>query len=459
MKHGNVKVSAQKEYKGGKRMELLTKAMEEITYSSRKFPEEAFQVISEHREEALPYLYEALEKAIKEGDDLDPDYQLHFYALFFLGEFQDTGAFPKIIELVSLPSDTLDQLIGDTITTSLSDILYNTFNGDLALLEKAIWKEEVNDYVKSDMIEVMGQLYLDGALPKEELESRIKEIVYSETDLGDFFYSGLADTICRCHMIDMLPEIQHLYRRGLIDEMAIGPYEDCVDRMFQYPDYEKYICKKPISASELKGWAMFEKDDAGKKAEKKEFENFLRELQRGMNKTGKKKKIGRNDPCPCGSGKKYKHCCLNKPEQNIEDEIIESEQEQRKCLEDYPELGAQRQEGRIYLEDYYDAKSIEIDQLIYLGIKYRPYPIWKPVNQETEVRRTLLYLLSAFELFKEKCEQEKIESFDAYDKKCAIHYQCRDWIGELLELLKKNGDLDNYDLVMDLCKRMDGDGK
>ena len=24
------------------------------------------------------------------------------------------------------------------------------------------------------------------------------------------------------------------------------------------------------------------------------------------------KKIGRNDPCPCGSGKKYKYCCMNK---------------------------------------------------------------------------------------------------------------------------------------------------
>lgn len=23
-------------------------------------------------------------------------------------------------------------------------------------------------------------------------------------------------------------------------------------------------------------------------------------------------KISRNDPCPCGSGKKYKHCCLGK---------------------------------------------------------------------------------------------------------------------------------------------------
>jgi hypothetical protein len=24
-----------------------------------------------------------------------------------------------------------------------------------------------------------------------------------------------------------------------------------------------------------------------------------------------KRKIGRNEPCPCGSGKKYKKCCLN----------------------------------------------------------------------------------------------------------------------------------------------------
>ena len=22
--------------------------------------------------------------------------------------------------------------------------------------------------------------------------------------------------------------------------------------------------------------------------------------------------IGRNDPCPCGSGRKYKHCCMRK---------------------------------------------------------------------------------------------------------------------------------------------------
>lgn len=31
--------------------------------------------------------------------------------------------------------------------------------------------------------------------------------------------------------------------------------------------------------------------------------------------------IGRNDPCPCGSGKKFKKCCIDKPEYQISDQI------------------------------------------------------------------------------------------------------------------------------------------
>ncbi|MCR4841716.1 MAG: SEC-C domain-containing protein [Eubacterium sp.] len=29
----------------------------------------------------------------------------------------------------------------------------------------------------------------------------------------------------------------------------------------------------------------------------------------------KPKKVGRNEPCPCGSGKKYKNCCMRKDEE------------------------------------------------------------------------------------------------------------------------------------------------
>ena len=34
-------------------------------------------------------------------------------------------------------------------------------------------------------------------------------------------------------------------------------------------------------------------------------------------------KIGRNELCPCGSGKKYKYCCMNKPKMYIKDGVSE----------------------------------------------------------------------------------------------------------------------------------------
>jgi Mlc titration factor MtfA (ptsG expression regulator) len=38
------------------------------------------------------------------------------------------------------------------------------------------------------------------------------------------------------------------------------------------------------------------------------FQNDLAESQSGDNKL--KRTIGRNDPCPCGSGEKFKDCCM-----------------------------------------------------------------------------------------------------------------------------------------------------
>ena len=40
-------------------------------------------------------------------------------------------------------------------------------------------------------------------------------------------------------------------------------------------------------------------------SENKEEETDVKPVKKG-------EKIGRNDPCPCGSGKKYKNCCMNK---------------------------------------------------------------------------------------------------------------------------------------------------
>ena len=37
--------------------------------------------------------------------------------------------------------------------------------------------------------------------------------------------------------------------------------------------------------------------------------NLHNENNKNINTSEKKQKVGRNEPCPCGSGKKYKKCC------------------------------------------------------------------------------------------------------------------------------------------------------
>ncbi len=44
-------------------------------------------------------------------------------------------------------------------------------------------------------------------------------------------------------------------------------------------------------------------------AHKAEFQNQNGEAQKVETVVHEGPKIGRNDPCPCGSGKKYKKCC------------------------------------------------------------------------------------------------------------------------------------------------------
>lgn len=431
-------------------MEELLKALEGITYRTSKFPREEFQTIKAHQEEAVPYLREAIQKALDERDALDEEYQLHFYALFLLGEFQDREFFPKIIEMISLPEEELDYLIGDAVTSGLPDVLYNTFNGDLDLLKRAIMDVKINEFARAGMLRVMGQLYLDGTLKAEEWKDFIKQNVHSGTQY-DYIYNEMASAICTCHFVDMLPEIRFMLDNELMDTMCMGEYDSCVDQMFRYDECEQKFCKSPISAQcMLQTWAMFE-DEKGSEVLQKDYEKLLRAAEREYNKPISKKKIGRNAPCPCGSGKKYKYCCMNNP--GNANDAIESEQEQERWLKEYPKTGNKRQKGRIYLEEYFDAESIRIDKILYLGLMQRPGLIWLK-NEENEKNRTRAYLQLAFSEFMKRVEREQIKTFAEYDKKYSIHYLCEEWMSRLLDLLEDSGDESVYAEVMKCCRRM-----
>ncbi|MBR1741615.1 MAG: DUF1186 domain-containing protein [Lachnospiraceae bacterium] len=430
----------------------LQSAIEVLSHADRIFPRAALETVAACKEEAIPILRASIESAMEDVDSTEDDL-LCFYSLFLLGEFQDREFFPKFMELATMPREELDYVLGDVITAGFNDILYNTYNGDLALLKKGILNENADEYARSALLDVMGQLYLDGTIGKQDWKEFLKEGVHSGEEYS-YFYDALANVICDCHFVDMLSEIKYLYDNGLMNLMTLGEYADCVDYMFEYRDSEKKFCDTPIQTIDmLQGWAMFEdeKSEQERKEKRKEYERLLREKEKEEKNQKKKGKIGRNDPCPCGSGKKYKHCCLNKPKSLLDQ--IESEEERKQCLREYPYIGEERQEGREYLEDYFDADAIEIDRILYLGLKHRPGLIWNR-NEEKEEKRSVLYLEQAFELFVKKTKKEEIRTFSEYDQKYSIHYTCKEWMGKFLDLLEKNGNRAIYEVVEKVWREM-----
>lgn len=446
-------------------MEELQRAIENITYYNKKFPKEELELIGANRDEAIPYLRSAVEKAVREKGDLNGEYSLHLYGIFLLAQFQDREFFPKMMELASLPEDTLDFLIGDLITEGLGSILYNLYNGDITLLKQAVRNEESSDFARSQMLDVMGQLYLDQTLGRQEFQDFLREIIYREDSIGDYIYTAIVDKICYCHFADMLPEIRYLYENGQVDGFSVGGYDKCIDRIFTYGKKERRFCKSSVDAIKmLRGWAMFEHSSEESVIEEEEeedaddmldraFSGILDEISGGGNVEQRRVvKIGRNDPCPCGSGKKYKQCCLNKPQ--VLEEGIESKQEQEKWLSTYPTTGEEREEGKVYLEDLYSSEMIELDKLLYLALKRRRIPMKKREPDQVVARRKIRYLTDAYRKFLEIVERDQIQSFSEYDSKYSIHYLCEEWLGELIELLEDD-DRDNIlGDVRETCKKM-----
>lgn len=103
--------------------------------------------------------------------------------------------------------------------------------------------------------------------------------------------------------VEAMPVIERAFASGRVDEAIVGDVED-VQIEFGLKSQREHP-RKPNRLTELR-----EKIRA---IEKENAE--LRSTMNGMESDWAQPylappKIGRNEPCPCGSGKKYKKCCL-----------------------------------------------------------------------------------------------------------------------------------------------------
>ncbi len=135
---------------------------------------------------------------------------------------------------------------------------------------------------------------------KNEIKNYILKSFNTTSDTE--FAALIVDDLVSLHDASVLPDIQRAFEEGRIEEFIINMEDiesiisDTTDKRFERHLKEPvdHFSRKEIEYLHNLHYTRSEKKDV----EPAEVES--------------KKKIGRNDPCPCGSGKKYKKCCMGK---------------------------------------------------------------------------------------------------------------------------------------------------
>jgi len=273
-----------------------------------KFARAAVEAAVERREEVTPELLRILEDTVHRAAQLDAegDYMAHLYAMFLLAQFRETRAHPLVVRFASLPGDLLDSLCGDFITEDLGQGI-----------ESLIENEATDEWVRGSALSSLVTLVAAGQKSRDEIVSYFAglfrgKLLRKWSHVWDTLVSYSSDL----YPTELLEDIERAYEEGLIDPGYIG-FDDVKrdlamgkDRVLARLADNPHRRLVEDTVAEMGWWACFREDSQSRTrgialASAKANLNPARSPQtkRATPKTGG------NEPCPCGSGKKFKKCC------------------------------------------------------------------------------------------------------------------------------------------------------
>ena len=282
----------------------------------KTYKRELVDAAIERRAEIIPHLIKILENLVADPQKYVADQDLydHIYAVMLLGHFREKSAHQTIVDVFSLPDQAPSKLYGDMVTEDLPVILLRTCGGSLDTIKSLVLNREAYSYCRGSAAKAMAYAVVEGMASREEVLAFFDTLFTGdEADINSDFWTLVAYRIHELYPEESMATIEKAYE----DELIFGGYIPLED--FQQAHKEsRESClarlKKDLDRASLddlhdsmSGWVCFQETAKPKPAAKAAVPAPKRVVP-----VGKKKKIGRNAPCPCGSGKKYKKCCLNK---------------------------------------------------------------------------------------------------------------------------------------------------
>lgn len=259
-------------------------------------PLAALESADTHRAQLVEPLLQAVERGVANPSGLSEGEGLLFsYATYLLAKWRETRAYPLVIRWLSLPGEGAFEIGGDTVTQDGGRMLASVFDGDFEPLKSLILNRQANEYCRGQAVEAMALLAVWGEVPRETVEERFLWLAREGLEQEESqVWNELAAATADIEALGVFPALRHAYEEGWIDPGFMSPSE--LDEVEAGPrgkwiEHEREW-HPPISdvARETSWWRCFKSN---------------------TEKSGsvRRPKIGRNDPCSCGSGKKYKKCC------------------------------------------------------------------------------------------------------------------------------------------------------
>ena len=302
----------------------------DLRYLTRGFPYAAVKAALVRQEEMTPALLTLLEEAIQDYEALDDSCFGYIYALFLLAYFREEAAFPLMIQLAALPDEWPDVLLDEVITECLHRMIGSVYDGNIGLLQTLIENPKTNTFSREAGLRALLVLVREGRLERTWVIDYFKSLFHHPTFLED--EEDMAITYLVLAAVDLYPQelledIKLTFAKERMNEFYLDmAWIDEVLAQGKEQILAKYLYQNPQYAviddviEEMQGWPCFDEED-GRVQAIKWGDWLLDDVDGNFSRRGysgapqpycrETPKIGRNEPCHCGSGKKYKKCCLS----------------------------------------------------------------------------------------------------------------------------------------------------
>lgn len=283
---------------------------QELEFYIGRFPADAVRAAIEQREAITPVLLAALQKVAEDPEEMErePNLMLPTYAMYLLAQFREQGAYPLLVKFFSTPGDLCLDTTGDLVTEDLGRILASVCHNDLEPIKRMIEDPAVNEYVRSACLRTLTILGVEEKLSRAQVVDYFRSLFHGKLEREpDFIWSALVVACCDLYPEELVHEIERAYEDDLVDlfhvrlesvrDILAEGQEEALHRARQ-----RRGCLIEDTIAEMSWWACFKKNTDAPTAAYPTT---------GTQPAVKGKKVGRNDPCPCGSGQKYKKCCLH----------------------------------------------------------------------------------------------------------------------------------------------------